>query len=71
MYFYRNLPLSIFIGIPLVIVCYLLVIIGYLTVLTPQEFLTTDAVAVVSNSSNNSLINGPAVKLRPCSLDNI
>lgn len=42
----RNLPLSIFIGIPLVIVCYLLVIIGYLTVLTPQEFLTTDAVAV-------------------------
>lgn len=31
---------------PLVTACYLLVVTGYLTVLTPQEFLTTDAVAV-------------------------
>jgi len=42
----RNLPLSIWIGIPLVTVCYLLVNIGYVTALTPQEILETDAVAV-------------------------
>lgn len=36
-------------GIPLITICYLLVNIGYITVLTPQEILNTDAVAVVSH----------------------
>ena len=44
----RNIPLSIWMGIPLITICYLLVNIGYITVLTPQEIVNTDAVAVVS-----------------------
>ncbi|OCT58626.1 b(0,+)-type amino acid transporter 1 isoform X2 [Xenopus laevis] len=43
---YRNLPLSIIIGIPLVIVCYILINIAYFTVLTPTELLQSPAVAV-------------------------
>lgn len=42
----KNLPFSIWLGIPVVTVCYLLVNIGYVTVLTTQEVLNTDAVAV-------------------------
>lgn len=44
----RDLPLSILIGIPLVTVCYVLVNIAYLTVLTPMEIMNSSAVAVVS-----------------------
>ena len=47
---YRDLPLSILIGIPLVTVCYVLVNIAYLAVLTPAEVMESSAVAVVSNS---------------------
>ncbi|XP_048461866.1 b(0,+)-type amino acid transporter 1 [Rhincodon typus] len=43
---YRNLPLSIIIGIPLVTVCYILVNIAYFTVMTPTELLQSSAVAV-------------------------
>ncbi|XP_059368785.1 b(0,+)-type amino acid transporter 1-like [Carassius carassius] len=43
---YRNLPLAIIIGIPLVTVCYILVNIAYFSVLTPIEFLQSPAVAV-------------------------
>ncbi|KAM4723002.1 B(0,+)-type amino acid transporter 1 [Rhinophrynus dorsalis] len=43
---YRNLPLAIIIGIPLVIVCYLLINIAYFTVMTPTELLQSPAVAV-------------------------
>ncbi|RMX58061.1 hypothetical protein pdam_00013419 [Pocillopora damicornis] len=43
---YRDLPLSILIGIPLVTVCYVLVNIAYLTVLTPMEIMNSSAVAV-------------------------
>ncbi|KAG8437384.1 hypothetical protein GDO86_008180, partial [Hymenochirus boettgeri] len=43
---YRNLPLSIIIGIPLVIVCYVLINIAYFTVMTPTELLQSPAVAV-------------------------
>ncbi|KAK2553180.1 b0 [Acropora cervicornis] len=42
----RDLPWSIMIGIPLVTVCYVLVNIAYLTVLSPAEILTSSAVAV-------------------------
>jgi L-type amino acid transporter 9 len=44
----RNLPLSILIAIPMVTVCYLLVNISYLTVMSPSEMVISDAVAVVS-----------------------
>ena len=45
----RNLPLAIIYGIPVVTLCYVLVNISYLTVMSPTEILTSDAVAVVSN----------------------
>ncbi|XP_052005638.1 b(0,+)-type amino acid transporter 1 [Xyrauchen texanus] len=43
---YRNLPLAIIIGIPLVTVCYVLVNIAYFSVMTPVELLQSSAVAV-------------------------
>lgn len=43
---YRDLPLSILIGIPLVTCCYVLVNIAYLAVLTPAEIKLSTAVAV-------------------------
>ncbi|KAM9408309.1 b(0,+)-type amino acid transporter 1 [Pholidichthys leucotaenia] len=43
---YRNLPLAIITGIPLVTVCYVLVNIAYFTVMTPSELLYSSAVAV-------------------------
>ncbi|XP_069595346.1 B(0,+)-type amino acid transporter 1 [Ranitomeya imitator] len=43
---YRNLPLAIILGIPLVMACYLLVNISYYTVMTPTELLQSPAVAV-------------------------
>ena len=45
----KNLPLSIVIAIPMVTVCYLLVNISYLTVMSPSEMVISEAVAVVSN----------------------
>ncbi|XP_054245667.1 B(0,+)-type amino acid transporter 1 [Indicator indicator] len=43
---YRNLPLSIIIGIPLVTVCYVLINISYFTVMTSTELLQSQAAAV-------------------------
>ncbi|CAN2389380.1 L-cystine transmembrane transporter activity, partial [Pristimantis euphronides] len=43
---YRNLPLAIILGMPLVMACYLLVNIAYYTVMTPTELLQSPAVAV-------------------------
>nr|XP_056718538.1 B(0,+)-type amino acid transporter 1 [Euleptes europaea] len=43
---YRNLPLAIIIGIPLVTVCYTLINISYFTVMTSTELLQSPAVAV-------------------------
>ncbi|XP_022082435.1 b(0,+)-type amino acid transporter 1-like isoform X2 [Acanthaster planci] len=43
---YRNLPLAIIIGIPLVTILYLLVNIAYFTVMSPEELLQSGAVAV-------------------------
>ncbi|KAK3751512.1 hypothetical protein QZH41_019088 [Actinostola sp. cb2023] len=42
----KNLPRCIWIGVPLVTISYILVNIGYLTVLTKDELLTSNAVAV-------------------------
>jgi amino acid transporter len=49
----RNLPLAIIYGIPVVTVCYVLVNISYLTVMSPEEILRSDAVAVVSSSGGS------------------
>ncbi|XP_051835706.1 B(0,+)-type amino acid transporter 1 [Antechinus flavipes] len=43
---YRNLPLAIIIGIPLVTVCYVLMNVSYFTVMTSTELLQSQAVAV-------------------------
>ncbi|XP_072926246.1 b(0,+)-type amino acid transporter 1 [Hemitrygon akajei] len=43
---YRDLPLSIIIGIPLVTVCYILVNVAYFTAMTPTELTQSSAVAV-------------------------
>ncbi|CAD7692837.1 unnamed protein product [Nyctereutes procyonoides] len=43
---FRNLPLAIIIGIPLVTGCYLLMNVAYFTVMTPTELLQSQAVAV-------------------------
>ncbi|CAO2625756.1 b(0,+)-type amino acid transporter 1, partial [Lemmus lemmus] len=48
---YRNLPMAIVIGIPLVTVCYILMNVSYFTVMTPTELLQSQAVAVVSHKS--------------------
>ncbi|CAG2168455.1 unnamed protein product [Oppiella nova] len=43
---FRNLPLAIICGIPMVTICYVLVNISYMTVMTTDEILASDAVAV-------------------------
>ncbi|XP_072169482.1 b(0,+)-type amino acid transporter 1-like [Diadema setosum] len=43
---YRNLPLAIIIGIPMVTILYLMVNISYFTVMSPEELLQSGAVAV-------------------------
>ncbi|XP_072024459.1 b(0,+)-type amino acid transporter 1-like [Amphiura filiformis] len=43
---YRNLPLAIIIGLPLVTLSYLLVNMAYFTVMSPEELLQSSAVAV-------------------------
>ena len=44
----RNLPRSIIFGLPLVIVCYVLIIVAYLTVIPFEVLSSSSAVAVVS-----------------------
>lgn len=44
----KNLPRSIMIGIPLVTVCYALINLSYLAVMSPTEMIESEAVAVVS-----------------------
>ena len=44
----RNLPRSIIIGIPLVTLCYFLINISYLAVMSAAEMVESEAVAVVS-----------------------
>ena len=43
---YKNLPLAIYISMPIVIVCYLLVNVAYLFVLTTEEMTSSEAIAL-------------------------
>lgn len=45
--FFRNLPLAIFIAVPLTTFFYVFMNISYLTILSPSEILSSEAVAVV------------------------
>jgi len=47
-YLNRNLPLSIIIGVPLVMVVYILTNISYFAVMSVDELIASPAVAVVS-----------------------
>ena len=46
---YRNLPRAIFISIPLVTFVYVFANVAYVTAMSPQELLASNAVAVVRN----------------------
>ncbi|CAH1173450.1 unnamed protein product [Phaedon cochleariae] len=60
----RNLPRSIVIGIPLVTICYALINVSYLTVMSPMEMTTSEAVAVVFGAR----VLGPMAWLMPLSV---
>lgn len=45
---YKNLPRAIYISLPLVTAIYVLANMAYLAVLTPQEMMASNAIAVVS-----------------------
>jgi L-type amino acid transporter 9 len=53
----HTLPLSVMIGIPIVAVCYVLVNVSYFAILSYDEILKSEAVALVSDT-------GPGLYIR-------
>ena len=49
---FRNLPRAIYISLPLVTSIYVLANMAYLSVLTPEAMISSDAIAVVSSFIN-------------------
>ena len=47
----RNLPLSILVSMPVIVVVYVLMNVSYLTVLSPAALYNSESVAVVSRGS--------------------
>lgn len=58
---YRNVPLAIFIGLPLVTICYIMTNIAFLTLLSPQEVISSPS---VGNLYGERLL-GPASFIMP------
>lgn len=52
-----NLPRALLIGLPTVMVCYVFVNVAYLTVLSPEELVSSEAVAVVGKHTKTFLIS--------------
>ena len=46
----RTMPISLFVGVPLVAVCYILINVAFFIVLTYSQILSADAVALVRPS---------------------
>ena len=71
---YRNLPRSIYLSLPLVTCIYVLANVSYLLVLSPEEMLASDAIAVVRYGGRGRLhrcgemesgvVSGAAVRWR-------
>jgi len=60
----RNLPLAIFIALPLITACYIMMNVAYLTVLSPEQIISSSAVAV----DWANVVLGPASFLIPASV---
>ena len=52
---YRTMPIALFIGIPVVALCYLLINIAFFAVLSYEDILSAEAVALVSPTAYDSL----------------